>query len=209
MPVRYHSLTSLSPSKHSHVTPMSSSSAHRVCSFVQAEKLGGRSSFSTSSGPASHQVFLCWPPASFAALQPILSSPSLEFEPRHGTAFKDFTLVSAAFCPLPHAVRPLYICPASSLFSLGVAAPWSHSWGMWESLVITVMSSHCQQSMGRARDGNCPAWERLQLMEMFYPELQGRTMACCCLCPLSDTPSGLCTKNSYVFEFQPRPARCL
>lgn len=80
---------------------MASFSARHVYSFVQAEKLGGHSSFSTSSGPASCQVFLRWPPASLSAFQPIFSSPGVAQSLSLCMAFKDFSLVSAASWPLP------------------------------------------------------------------------------------------------------------
>lgn len=200
------SSTSLFPSKHSHATSMASFRARHVYSLVQDEKLGGHSSFSTSSGPASCQVFLCWSPASFAALQPILSSPSLaEFEPRHG-----FQGLWSLLHPIPSPTRCVQLrsalCPRAS----------SLEWQRHGHIPGACGNHyHPDEQPLPAVDGQSPETATVLRGKGFSiwkcSTRNCRAGSCCvvasglCLIPHLGSARG----TLYVFKFQPRPARCL
>lgn len=182
------------------------------------KNLGGHSSFSTSSGPTSCQVFLSWPPASFAALQPILS-PLAEFEPRYG-----FQGLHSGLCCILSPPPP----PASTLDLPRVLSllPWSGSAIGTLLEHVGIISDHRGEQPLPAIDGRSllvtasSRWAEPETATV--PRGKGFSIWKCstrnCRAGPSRAvapalflipPSGFCTRNSYVFEFQPRPARCL
>lgn len=138
-------LTSLPPSTHSAFTSTALVSASHVYSFVQAETLGGRPSPSTPSDPVSYQVGLPHHSLHYNPFSPLKfrteCEPCTVILSSHPRPSR-----SPCFSPALWSVFAHHGCASTTFTLLG------HT-GMGGILVITVISSCCQQLMGGARNG--------------------------------------------------------